>query len=291
MKNLVIVLFFVFGLSISSHNGPNNKSILKKVDQLNEQINTSITSFDYIINLDHHRMAAEEGVYTPPSIATIFSSSRINAELVTNSSQLMGLDLPFKMLSYTEVDTNEVLLTYTSPEFIAQRNGLKLENLASIDSELNKVIRSLGLNASNIRANDFQPVEKGFGTVKLKSGFDFETTVKNLKNIVNAQSDTRWFGEVDYQKDAAKHQKDIRPTTLLLFGGPAPGGKAMQTTPRIGLDAFCQKLLVFENDKGEVIVAFNDIVAFSELYYDTSTPPQNMINKRLTATFSKAISK
>ena len=51
------------------------------------------------------------------------------------------------------------------------------------------------------------------------------------------------------------------------------------------------RICLDENDKGEVIVAFNDIVAFSELYYDTSTLPQNMINKRLTATFSKAISK
>ena len=65
----------------------------------------------------------------------------------------------------------------------------------------------------------------------------------------------------------------------------------MMTTPKIGLDAFCQKLLVYENGNGEVWVSYNDIVAFAELYYKASTKPQQMINKRLKVTFTKAVSK
>ena len=52
---------------------------------------------------------------------------------------------------------------------------------------------------------------------------------------------------------------------------------------------FCQKLLVYENESGEVWIAYNDIVAFANLYYQTSTKPQQMINQRLKMTFSKAI--
>ncbi len=68
-------------------------------------------------------------------------------------------------------------------------------------------------------------------------------------------------------------------------------GKAIMTSPKTGLDAFCQKLLVYEDDKGEVWVAFNDIVAFANLYYGTATKPQQMINQRLIAAFSKAVKK
>lgn len=125
--------------------------------------------------------------------------------------------------------------------------------------------------------------------MKIQSDYDFETTVENLKAIVSAQSDTRWFGEIDYQAEARSFNVDINSNILLLFGGPGPGGKAMMTTPKIGLDAFCQKLLVYEEDNGEVWVAFNDIVAFSELYYGTSTKPQQMINQRLKMTFNKAV--
>ena len=65
----------------------------------------------------------------------------------------------------------------------------------------------------------------------------------------------------------------------------------MMTSPKIGLDAFCQKLLVYENESNEVWVAYNDIVAFADLYYQTSTKPQQMINQRLKMTFSKAVTK
>ena len=42
----------------------------------------------------------------------------------------------------------------------------------------------------------------------------------------------------------------IKPTTLILFGGPAPGAKAMNGAATLGLDAFCQKFLVWEDAKG-----------------------------------------
>ena len=120
-----------------------------------------------------------------------------------------------------------------------------------------------------ISATDVSAVGRGFGIVSIPSDFDYETTVKNLKEIVMSQGDTKWFADVDYQKKASEMGVDLRPTTLLLFGGPAPGGKAMMTSPKIGLDAFCQKLLVFENENDEVWMAYNDIVAFADLYYNT----------------------
>ena len=110
-----------------------------------------------------------------------------------------------------------------------------------------------------------------------------------ISQEVEKQSDTRWFGEIDFQKDAKALDHKINPAILLLFGGPAPGGKAMMTTPKIGLDAFCQKLLIYQDENNEVWVAFNDIVAFSELYYGRSTKAQQVINQRLTATFTKAV--
>ena len=65
----------------------------------------------------------------------------------------------------------------------------------------------------------------------------------------------------------------------------------MAEFPKLGLDAFCQKLLVYEDPQGGVKVAFNDIVAFAELHYGKSNPPQNVINGRLKKTFTEAIRK
>lgn len=141
-----------------------------------------------------------------------------------------------------------------------------------------------------ISTTNVSTVDEGFGIVHTKSDFDYTTTVQNLREIVMSQGDTKWFGDVDYQKDAAVLDVSLRPTILLLFGGPAPGGKAMMTSPKIGLDAFCQELLVYEKANGEVWIAYNDIVAFAELYYQKSTKPQQIINQRLKMTFSKAVS-
>ena len=263
-------------------------TIVQKVDVVVEQLEGEIASFKTITTLDHHRMAAEVGVYTPPSIATIFSDANINNAII-QENQLAGLDLPFKVLCYTESDTASVKVAYTSSEFIQKRHNLEASLLLDYKSNMHKIVASFPKEM--ISMTDEANVVEGFGIVHIQSDFDFENTVKNLRDIVMSQGDTKWFADLDYQKEAAIIDVAIRPTILLLFGGPAPGGKAMMTSPKIGLDAFCQKLLVYEKSNGEVWVAYNDIVAFAELYYQTSTKPQQMINQRLKMTFSKAVTK
>ena len=110
-----------------------------------------------------------------------------------------------------------------------------------------------------------------------------------MKEAVLAQSDTQWFAEVDFRADAAALGIDIPAVTLLLFGGPAPGGQAMAEFPRLGLDAFCQKLLVYQDGPSAVRVAFNDIAAFAELHYGTTIPIHHALNGRLTETFTAAV--
>ena len=262
------------------------KTIVQKVDDLSESLEGEISSFQKIATLDHHRMAADEGVYTPPSIVSIFSDPKIEAPLI-QSNQLIGLDLPFKVLCFAEPDTTEAKAAFTSAEFIQKRHNVDYEVLRDYDRTMNQVIESLPKKM--ISNTDVSNVDENFGVVKFKSDFDFSTTVQNLRDIVMAQSDTKWFADVDYQKQASTQNIEVRPTILLLFGGPAPGGKAMVSSPKIGLDAFCQKLLVYENEAGEVWIAYNDIVAFAELYYQSSTKPQQMINQRLKMTFKKAV--
>ena len=269
----------------SAQSAPN---ISQRVEAAHAELTDAVDVNKIVVNLDHHGMAQEEGVYTPPSIATIFSYPAVNTRLI-KANQLVALDLPFKTLCYTEADTSEVYLAWTSGDFISKRHALPSALLSEYDEQLSSVIT--GMEKAKPSNTNVDSVDLGFGIIEIDSDFDFATTIENLRNIVNAQSDTRWFGEVEFARDAQSLGEEIRPTTLLLFGGPAPGGKAMMTTPKIGLDAFCQKLLVYQTEEEGVKVAFNDIVAFSKLYYGQSTKPQAMINQRLTQTFTKAVTK
>jgi len=292
LKNLILFGVFIAFISCGQNSKPNKAitneptSVLLKVDNAVMQLNNQIAEYDKIATLDHHRMAADEGVYTPPSVVTIFSNPKIEVPIV-QANQLIGLDLPFKVLCYAEPDTTEAKVAFTSAEFIQKRHNIDSEALRDYERAMNQIIEALPKKM--ISNTDVSNVDENFGIVQFKSDFDFSTTVQNLRDIVMAQSDTKWFADVDYQKQASTQNIEVRPTILLLFGGPAPGGKAMVSSPKIGLDAFCQKLLVYENEAGEVWIAYNDIVAFAELYYQSSTKPQQMINQRLKMTFTKAV--
>lgn len=293
MKNLhkaifVIIVSFLIISCKDSKPVKAKKFISDKVDDTNKILHKNIFDYKVIATIDHHRMAKEVGVYTPPSIATIFSDPKTNASLL-QENQLLGLDLPFKILCYSEADTTGVNIAYTSSEFISKRHGIAPNKLKSFNAQLNKVLATLPTNL--ISNTDIKNVTKEYGIINLESDYDFDTTVKRLKKIVMSQGDTKWFADINFQKESTEFQINIRPTQLLLFGAPAPGGKAMMTTPKIGLDAFCQKLLVYEDENQKVHVAYNDIVAFAKLYYKTATKPQQMINQRLKMTFTKVIKK
>lgn len=260
--------------------------VRRKVDDKVEQLKNFIHPFNSITQIDHSRLAKDAGVYTPPSVVTIFSDKKINAQLLQRD-QLIGVDLPFKVLLYSEPDTQEVTLAYTSAEFIQRRHALSGEDVEEFQNELGQVIKNF---PEAIYAKDFSSkVEEDYGLIVHQSTKPFEQTIVDLKSAILSQGDTQMFADIDFQKESKEVGVDIPPTYLILFGGPAPGGKAMKNTPRIGLDAFCQKLLVFEKENGDVFIAYNDIEAFSDLYYDTKTFPQMIINYRLGTTLGGAV--
>lgn len=67
--------------------------------------------------------------------------------------------------------------------------------------------------------------------------------------------------------------------------------KNPKSAPRIGLDAFCQKLLIYQDDQGDVYVALSDMAAFSRLYYGTENKAQNVVTQRMTQAIKNNLGK
>lgn len=279
------ILFVSCNTSVEKFNTTEGKEIRKKVDQTIVQLDSVVSNFNKVVRIDHSRLAEGAGTYTPPAIVTIFSNPKVNSKLI-KTNQLVAMDLPYKVLCYSEPDLAKASVAYTSPEFIMKRHGVSESDLTDYAKDINSVINTFPKTI--ISTTDLNKVSKGFGIITMKSDFDFDTTIEKLKAGINAQGDTEIFGEVNYKNEAVAFNIELDPTTLILFGAPAPGGKAMHECPKLGLDAFCQKILVFEKEN-TVYVAYNDIVAFSELYYDEWTIPQKIINKRIKGVFEKAI--
>jgi len=127
------------------------------------------------------------------------------------------------------------------------------------------------------------------GLVTLESKYDFATTERRIQGAIDAQADAVAFGRVDFAARAREYGVLLNPTILILFGAPGPGGQAMASAPTLGLDAFCQKLLIWQDDHGTVHVTFNDLVALADRQKVSGGIPLRFINRRLKKTFSDAL--
>jgi len=59
----------------------------------------------------------------------------------------------------------------------------------------------------------------------------------------------------------------------------------------MGLDAFCQKVLLHQTSSGRVEVLFNEMPSLSKLHYGDSALPNMVITKRMRDTLGAAVEK
>jgi uncharacterized protein (DUF302 family) len=94
------------------------------------------------------------------------------------------------------------------------------------------------------------------GVVKTKSLYPMAETVQRLKDDVAAKG-IMMFAEIDQAKLAANADIKINPSTLLIFGNPPLGIQFLTSNAASGID-WPVRLLVYEDDKGQVWTVYND---------------------------------
>ena len=94
------------------------------------------------------------------------------------------------------------------------------------------------------------------GIVKVKSAYSMGDTIERLKKDI-ADKGIKLFDEIDQSKLAADAGIKLHPSVLLVFGNPPLGTQFITANANAGLD-WPVRLLVFENDKGEVWTAYTD---------------------------------
>jgi uncharacterized protein (DUF302 family) len=254
-----------------------------KIDRMLSNVQSRVDSGLQTIVIQHSRLATEEGEPLSPSIALMFSDPVINTAIV-QQNPLAGLDLPFRLLFFRDRQGEDVA-TFTPSGFIRQRHDFADEALLTrFDKRLAEVMS--GLDSASIRPLKFDKLNSGYAVLQYKSEFDFETTLQRFKDeVIGNNSDTTWFGEIDFTGDAAKLGVSLPRIRLLMFGAPAPGAKAMREFKTLGLDAFCQKVLLVE-EGGQVSLYSNDIVEFARLHYGDNNLSHRVINFRLGGAYS-----
>jgi uncharacterized protein (DUF302 family) len=94
------------------------------------------------------------------------------------------------------------------------------------------------------------------GIIKVKSAYPLAETITKLKADIDGKS-IKFFDEIDQAKLAGDAGIKLRPSTLLVFGNPPLGTQFITAKPDAGLD-WPVRLLVFENERGEVWLAYTD---------------------------------
>ena len=94
------------------------------------------------------------------------------------------------------------------------------------------------------------------GIIRVASSYSMQETIERLKKDI-AGKGIRFFSEIDQSKLAADAGVKLRPSVLLIFGNPPLGTQFITANANAGLD-WPVRLLVFQNDKGEVWAAYTD---------------------------------
>lgn len=285
--SILAITFLTVAISSCKERQAASQDLYLAVDELFEEVLAGTDDYKVIAEIDHSRLAAKEGGVMPPARVVIFSDPELNSQILQQVPRA-GLDLPFRVLAYAEGDMPAVI--YTPADYLKRRHGLSDgPGLQRFGKDLLNVVSSVPQQA--VVEFNTSSLEEGAGIKTLNSEYAFDQTVERLKSAIMAEGDTIWFGEIDYQAEAEAIGIELPKLTLLLFGAPGPGAKAMADIPRMGLDAFCQKALVHELADGKVEVYYNEMPVFAELHQGSKSLPHRVINYRMGKTLSGAVNR
>lgn len=94
------------------------------------------------------------------------------------------------------------------------------------------------------------------GLVVMASPYSVAETGDRFEALL-AERGVTVFARVDHGAGAASVDLELRPTEVIIFGNPRVGTPLMQCGQSIAID-LPQKLLIWENEAGDVYLAYND---------------------------------
>jgi uncharacterized protein (DUF302 family) len=106
------------------------------------------------------------------------------------------------------------------------------------------------------------------GIVKFKSAYPMPETIERMKKDI-ADKGIKFFDEIDQSKLAADAGIKLLPSTLLVFGNPPLGTLFITADPDAGLD-WPVRLLVYQDAKGDVWVAYTDFAWIAKRHHITN---------------------
>ncbi|WP_179344993.1 DUF302 domain-containing protein [Winogradskyella ursingii] len=217
------------------------------ISKLNANSNISI-----IAEVNHSANAQNADLELNFTRTVYFGNPALGTPIMNENMQA-GLDLPQRITVYTDED-DDTIVCYNSVEYLADRHNLETApTLNTVASALSNIVNSatdeeVTLNNANFDVS---------GIISITSNNDFETTYNNIISTLNTNENISIFAELDHQANAQSVNMDLLPSKLIIFGNPVLGTPLMQASRTMALD-LPQKILVYQNNEGEVHIIYNE---------------------------------
>lgn len=127
------------------------------------------------------------------------------------------------------------------------------------------------------------------GLIEVKSPRSVKETMNRLEEIVK-QRGLIVFARIDHAAGAAKVEKSLRPTELLIFGNPQGGTPLMECAQTAGID-LPLKALVWEDATKQVWLGYNDPAYLAQRHGATNCPVVENLRKALSGIVAAAVAK
>jgi uncharacterized protein (DUF302 family) len=220
------------------------------VDDYIEIIDSNIKDLPQLSNviaIDHSRLANQAEEPLLPSKVIMFHDPVLESSLI-EKERLIALDMPLKILVYMDENGDSNVIWNQTRYFEERYNvSFTVEEKQQYDEAMSDVLNGVPESALNSFTSDKMAQND---VITIESELSLEETISKALEVISRNDDVTIFKEIDYQKLAAQNDIKLPPTYLIMYGAPSPGGKAMKQAQTLGLDAFPQKLLVWQNEMG-----------------------------------------
>lgn len=125
------------------------------------------------------------------------------------------------------------------------------------------------------------------GVVKNRSAYSMQETIDRITKDI-ADKKIKLFDVIDQAKLAKEAGVELNPSTLIVFGNPPLGTQFLTAKADSGLD-WPVRLLVFQNDKGEVWTAYTEFAWIARRHGIKNRAPQFKMASEVIASIISSV--
>lgn len=290
-SRIIASFTFLSGMMISMSgcdNSPIPQERYQKSDSMIQLISKNVSvdpALTEEIKIDHSRLAGKAGKPFAPTQVIMFNNESLEAKMV-HKDQILALELPLKVLVYEAKPDQRNNIIWNDISYISNRYNTTFSD--DMVDQYNQSIQSAiqGIPEANV-VHFSTNVMADSGIITLDSQYSFDDTYIKALKVIKSNDDVVVFDEIDFKNRAQAQGVSIDNTKLIMFGAPKPGGESMADAQTLGLDAFPQKFLVWQDMKG-VHVSYNKLTVMADRQNAEKSIALRVIQYRLNSSFEDA---